>query len=615
MRICTIILLIIFPLILPAQTNISGIVNSYHRVIAVVPAQSCVRVDNTTGLSINDLVMIVQMKGATVSTTNNATFGSVSNLNNAGNYEISSICSIRGDSVFLFRQFLQSYTVTDKVQLVRIPQYNSATVTDSLKAQPWDSATGKGGVLAITVWDDLILNAPISANSAGYRGGLLAFSNTTCSNFGAPAGYSYNPTTLTPQNGAYKGESIASLPITINGGKGASANGGGGGNNHNNGGGGGANLSAGGQGGGNSSSAGCTVSNPGVGAYALTNNSGNKIFMGGGGGAGHANGWVTTGGGRGGGIIFIHANRMYSNGFKILSNGQQGGNTTSDGASGGGAGGTIILDINNYNGAVNVESIGGNGGTSSDDNTPQRCYGEGGGGSGGVICFKTSTPAGTVLTSGGAKGLKIFSINCGAPAPGFAGTAGSIVNSYNFRISSVISTSCTFALPVKLLYFNVITISNSAVVDWQLADLNDVQDFSIERKQDNGHWTEIKKILPENSTLKYQYNDPNLLGGVYQYRLKITEKNGAVVYSPAKLINIKNNNTFNIFPNPAKKYVSIIYSFNSNSQLKIYNDIGQLVMSKKILTTQSVFQLDVSFLRSGIYRLVVDGHTKSMVIE
>ena len=202
-------------------------------------------------------------------------------MNNAGNYEISSICSIRGDSVFLFRQFLQSYTVTDKVQLVRIPQYSSATVTDSLKAQPWDSATGKGGVLAISVWDDLILNAPISANSAGYRGGLLAFSNTTCSNFGAPAGYSYNPTTLTPQNGAYKGESIASLAITISGGKGASANGGGGGNNHNNGGAGGANLSAGGQGGGNSSSAGCTVSNPGVGGYALTNNSGNKIFMGG----------------------------------------------------------------------------------------------------------------------------------------------------------------------------------------------------------------------------------------------------------------------------------------------------------------------------------------------
>ena len=177
------------------------------------------------------------------------------------------------------------------------------------------------------------------------------------------------------------------------------------------------------------------------------------------------------------------------------------------------------------------------------------------------------------------------------------------------------STSCAFALPVQLLHFNVNPASNSAIIDWKLADVKDVNEFSIERKKDNGQWIEIKKIKPEISKLQYQFQDLNLIGGLYQYRLKIAELNGAVSYSPAKLIHIKNKTSFNIFPNPASKSVSIIYSFHPNSQLKIYNNIGQMVMNKKLNISQSVYQLDVSILSKGIYRVVIDDQTKSIVIE
>ncbi|MES2882157.1 MAG: hypothetical protein V4676_08420, partial [Bacteroidota bacterium] len=119
-------ILLFLPHFVGAQTNISGIVNSYHKVTEIVTAKACVRVDNTVGLVTNDLVMIVQMKGATINLTNTSSFGSVTAMNNAGNYELGTICSIRGDSVFLFKEIFQSYTVSDKVQLVKIPQYNSA---------------------------------------------------------------------------------------------------------------------------------------------------------------------------------------------------------------------------------------------------------------------------------------------------------------------------------------------------------------------------------------------------------------------------------------------------------------------------------------------------------
>ena len=261
-----------------AQTNISGVVNNYYRVIEVIPAKACVRLNSVVGLAPLQKTLLIQMKGASVVTTNNSSFGDTTLLNSAGNYEIAIICSIHGDSVFMFHNFLNSYTVADKVQLVKFAEYFSAKVVDTVKASSWNNATGTGGVIALSVSQGLTLNAPIYADTSGFRGGAYVLSNGTCSNFAAATLYFYNASFTGPQNGGYKGESVYDFPIAESGGRGAPANGGGGGNNHNNGGAGGANLSAGGKGGGNSSSAGCTTELHGLGGKALSNWNGRKIY-------------------------------------------------------------------------------------------------------------------------------------------------------------------------------------------------------------------------------------------------------------------------------------------------------------------------------------------------
>ena len=589
-----------------AQTNISGIINDYYKVVEVVTPKACVRVDNTSGLALNDLVLIIQMKGATVSTTNNSTFGSLTNLQEAGNYEIGTICSINGDSVFLFKELAQSYSVTEKVQLVRIPQYNSAIVTDTLKAAQWDSASGKGGVLALCVSDDLVLQAPLSANNSGYRGGAYVLSSSTCSNFFAPNNYAYNPSNTSPQDGAYKGESIATLTLAQSGGKGASANGGGGGNNHNNGGGGGANLAAGGLGGGNSSATGCTVANAGRGGYALSSNSGNKIFMGGGGGAGHANsGVASTGGGRGGGIIIMHANQLISNGHKIMANGEKGGNTLGDGASGGGGGGTIVFDVNNYTDPLNAEATGGNGGDENDDFISQRCYAEGGGGSGGVVYFKNALPAGTINVTGGIKGSRLNSVSCATIIAGTNGTNGMTVPDYNFIQSSILSTYCGAALDVQLLWFNAKADANAVSIDWQVDNVNDLVDFVLERKKDGPYWQEINTVNPIPNIQHYSYNDENLNTGLYYYRLKWTETNGSEKYSAIKLAEI-GSKKLSLYPNPASRFITITYAFRKGSFLNIFNSAGALVLQKKIIKDEEYIIHDISSLPNGMYYANVD---------
>ena len=92
-----------------AQTPISGIVNTYHSVVEVIPAKACLRVTNISSLDVNSRVMIVQMKGASIITSTGATFGDTISLNEAGNYEIGTVCYIIGDSVFLFHNLHMPY--------------------------------------------------------------------------------------------------------------------------------------------------------------------------------------------------------------------------------------------------------------------------------------------------------------------------------------------------------------------------------------------------------------------------------------------------------------------------------------------------------------------------
>src|SRR5262245_13620976 len=104
-----------FNSIASSQTsNISGVVNSYYQVMEVIPAKACVRLSSVAGLARNQKVLLLQMKGASVITNNNSSFGDTTSLNNAGNYEVAIICAIDGDSVFMFHNLLNSYTVADK---------------------------------------------------------------------------------------------------------------------------------------------------------------------------------------------------------------------------------------------------------------------------------------------------------------------------------------------------------------------------------------------------------------------------------------------------------------------------------------------------------------------
>ncbi|HET9824161.1 MAG TPA: T9SS type A sorting domain-containing protein [Chitinophagaceae bacterium] len=560
------------------------------------------------------------MKGASVITTNNSSFGDTTSLNNAGNYELAIICSISGDSVFMFHNFLNSYTVADKVQLVKFAEYYSANVVDTVKASPWDNTSGTGGVVALSISQTLTLNAPIFADYSGFKGGAYVLSNGTC--FNAPfsaTSYFYNGSSTAPQNGAYKGESVYDFPLTQSGGRGAPGNGGGGGNNHNNGGAGGANLSAGGMGGGNSSSAGCTGDYHGEAGKALKNWGGKKIFLGGGGGAGHSNGSLTVsnGGGNGGGIIFIQAGTLNGNGYKISANGGTGGNAVSDGASGGGAAGSVVMDVSTYSGLLLIQASGGKGGDENDVGTTQRCYGAGGGGSGGVIYFTGTIPAVATSVNGGTAGLEYGGDPaCNAAVPPAGGASGNTISAYTIRQSTDSATYClSVPLAAQLRYFNAVQGTSNIQLLWSVSTPELAKEFVPERMISNS-WSALSNIPADAFKQSYSFADEHPDPTSTLYRLKVIEKSGSFFYSPVRQIGgQQGNDLFVVYPNPAFQQVTITGSFSSYTEIKLFDLSGKLKWQTKKRRVNGSITIDISFLPKGVYVLQIGNVIKRLVVN
>lgn len=379
-----------------AQNPLSGIINIYTPVTAI--ACNKVTVDNASGFIPGSGVLVIQMKGATVDQSNTSTSGDVLTYNQVGNYEFGWVTSTSGNDIFLLNPLLQPYDVTQKVQLVKVPSHNFATVVGTVLPQPWNGTTG--GVVALICTGTLTMNADIDASDAGFKGGNVAFGPFACfdSSFVYPIG-----------NAGFKGESISEMVVGMETGRGKWAGGGGGGNAGNNGGGGGGLGGNGGLGGYEWSGCGFTGIQ-GIGGQQLTYNA-LKVFPGSGGGAGYGdNGLSVTNGTNGGGIVIIRANAIAGNGHFIKANGKdQLMQSMDESAGGGGSGGSVYLEVNDYLSTTNVQANGGKGGNIYNVRFDTSSHGPGGGGSGGIIALSQSAlPANvTVEAVGGMPGLSM----------------------------------------------------------------------------------------------------------------------------------------------------------------------------------------------------------------
>ncbi|MDX2245151.1 MAG: T9SS type A sorting domain-containing protein [Bacteroidia bacterium] len=471
------------------NTTISGVINDYAAVTGI-QSQS-VEVTDVSDFSVGDKVLLIQMKGAYISETDDATYGDIQSYGNAGNYEFHIVSSISNDTLFFDEPVCGDFTVVDLVQIVRVPVYENVTVSGTLTATQWNGSIG--GILALEATGTLTLNADMDVRESGFNGGDRNGS-------ASPGGLTYICAFNSGQGGI-KGEGITE--VSQDACRGKLANGGGGGNDHNGGGGGGGNYGSGGVGGhgwksntpGNLSD----LNKGGRGGAALSElyELGiPKLFLGGGGGGGHQNNGAALAASNGAGIVIVIAHTLNaSSAVTIRANALDATDVNvHDGAGGGGAGGSVLLDVETFTnpGNLTIDVSGGDGASISTRDQ----HGPGGGGAGGYV-NSTSTLPGTITIhrEGGDPGLFVSTTNPSNPytntSHGAAeGDSGSVIENlvlqncseppfldldsgeegYDYTVTMVIHDS-TVALADSLLdeildddnvnmYFAIITLEN-----------------------------------------------------------------------------------------------------------------------------------------------------------
>ncbi len=396
---CLLILLCFSGTSLFSQKILSGNINQPHTHVVSLGVDR-VTVDDITGFSAGDTVLLIQMQGVKVLLS---PFGNLQDkYGEPGKHEFLIVSAVNGGNELVFnRDILASYDVRGNAQIVRVPYYNSATVTGStLFCDEWDPVSKSGGVLAMVIGRRLELEADINVTGRGFIGAKDTIGTGICrsSNEGL---YGLEYYARTETNAGFKGEGLGNytefdqplIPNYIKGFK-PTFTGGGGGNGKYSGGGGGSNRGIGGLGGKEDIICGGPREG-GTGGFETNHPSLlGGIFLGGGGGASTSLTGLSPSAGNGGGIVIIVTDTIIGNGGNIISNGGDGGiAVTNGGSGGGGAGGSIALSLNSYGSAPLQFSVsGGNGG---DNPGP---FGEGGGGGGGLINVSINT-TGNVINS------------------------------------------------------------------------------------------------------------------------------------------------------------------------------------------------------------------------
>ncbi|MCX6140128.1 MAG: hypothetical protein NTX15_04745 [Candidatus Kapabacteria bacterium] len=447
-----------------AQTSIGGIVNIYAPVTDIVNADcaSHITVPSSTAFRPKDLVLIIQMKGALQSGTYNTQA--------VGLFEFATIASITGNTINLLHPLLNVYDVNGRVQIVRVPVYADADVNQPLSGSQWNGTIG--GVIVIDVRGTLRLNANISADGIGFRGGTSWRSGGACSTMTANDG-------INSQSAAMKGESYVDPQASNVSGRQELFSGGGGGVSHNSGGGGGGNGGAGGRGGAQWEGCSRFFDNGGLGgvsAPAVVNNTA-RIRCGGGGGAGQMNDNVGTGGANGGGIVIIRCQTLGGNARSITANGTRPmADAQNDGAGAGGAGGTVLLVLRNLVAGVFVGADGGRGGNVR----TSAMHGPGGGGGGGSFLFSGANLIGglTFSVTAGPNGRNVNQASAVNQAylatPGDDGISsfGQSIpeNTGQFPLLSVRAPRDTLVCPGTSISFTAKTTGTYSSIEWKRAN-------------------------------------------------------------------------------------------------------------------------------------------------
>jgi hypothetical protein len=180
-----------------------------------------------------------------------------------------------------------------------------------------------------------------------------------------------------------------------------------------------------------------------------------------------------------------------------------------------------------------------------------------------------------------------------------------------------ISLNLISALPIELVDFSAL-LKNDRTVElaWQTASEKDNDYFTIERSIDGENWAAIQEIDGAgNSTTMLNYVTTDLVSekGIFYYRLKQTDFDGAFTYSDIRAVVVNQSTSeMSVFPNPTNGSFTLTYLEEKDAPA-LYTTMGPVAIKYDVIPTNGGFIYDISSLANGIYFLKTTTETIKVV--
>jgi hypothetical protein len=176
------------------------------------------------------------------------------------------------------------------------------------------------------------------------------------------------------------------------------------------------------------------------------------------------------------------------------------------------------------------------------------------------------------------------------------GNSLSLAGSMTFTI-----TAPTTPNPIKMLSFTGKTVGNTNLLNWVMADEENLVRYELERSADGIKFTDIAAISANPEVKgKYNFNDELPYNGQNLYRLKMVTQNGVFSYSNVVLLVNKINKTVvAATPNPAASFVDVKSNIQEAATVALHDVTGRIVRSAE--TNAFSTRIDLSGLAEGPY--------------
>ncbi|MEO6454541.1 MAG: T9SS type A sorting domain-containing protein, partial [Ginsengibacter sp.] len=156
-------------------------------------------------------------------------------------------------------------------------------------------------------------------------------------------------------------------------------------------------------------------------------------------------------------------------------------------------------------------------------------------------------------------------------------------------------------LPLRFVSFTGSKQISQNLLQWKTGNESNTSFFEVERRTNLLQFSQVGTVTAIGSgNNNYSFIDKNNIEGLHYYRLKIVDKNGSYTYSNILQLDQPDNLQFSVFPNPAKKSVTIA-GLSHNGILSLMNAEGKVL--QKIKVTSQAIVIDISDYAGGTYLL------------